>query len=153
MVLLTYLFLLLQVEVSPGDRLSPYLERANADAASCEEFLKVMTLHKDEDPTAEGYFALATMLQAKRYGNPFTKLSFFNKGKKILEHVIEKNPDNAELRFLRFAVQTEVPAILLYYGDIADDQAILDSYAQSNNDGLARRIKRYYRLKEIKFKS
>lgn len=153
MVLLTYFFLLLQVETVPGDQWSTYLERANADAANCEEFLEVMTLHKDDDPTAQGYFALATMLQAKRFGNPFTKLSYFNKGKKILEKVIEENPENAELRFLRFAVQTEVPAILLYYGDIDDDQAILDSYAKTKKDGLAERIKRYYKLKEIEFQS
>ena len=126
---------------------SVYLEKANQDAANCTEFLEVMDLHKDKNSTTKGYFALATMLQAKLYPNPFTKLSYFNKGKKILEATIESDPTNVELRFLRFAVQTEIPAILLYFSEIDEDQAMLDSYLQEASDGLAKRIQKYYDLK------
>jgi hypothetical protein len=132
---------------------SVYLEKANQDAANCTTFLEVMEAHKDDDTTARGYFALATMLQAKLYPNPFTKLSYFNKGKKILEATIESDPSNVELRFLRFAVQTEVPAILLYFGEIDEDQAMLDRYLEKGNDGLAKRIQKYYQLKGFDQKS
>ena len=149
LLLIAYILLFFQADPVPGDRWSVYLERANADADNCLEFYEVMDRHKDENPTAQGYFALATMIQAKRFGNPFTKLSYFNQGKKLLEEVIEEHPDNAELRFLRFAVQTKVPAILLYYGDLEADQVVLDNYIETKNDGLAERIKRFYVLKEI----
>ena len=152
--ILTSLFLIVfsvgsSTPSNSGDRWAEYLEKANEDAANCEEFYDVMSRHKDENATAEGYFALATMIQAKRFGNPFTKLSYFNKGKKILEEVINANPENAELRFLRFAVQTKVPAILLYYHDIDDDQVVLDDYVSKHDDGLAERIKRFYEMKKI----
>jgi hypothetical protein len=153
LLILTALLVLLQPNTSPGDRWAEYLERANADAANCQEFLEVMDNHKDESPTAKGYYALATMIQAKRFGNPFTKLSYFNKGKKILEMAISENPQNAELRFLRFAVQTEVPAILLYYHNIENDQLVLDDYVKTNDDGLAERIRRFYDMKDIDFNS
>lgn len=158
MLLISVFLLLIQGDPSAGDPSagdywSEYLERANADANKCLEFYEVMDRHKDESPTAQGYFALATMIQAKRFGNPFTKLSYFNKGKKILEEAIEENPDNPELRFLRFAVQTKVPAILMYYGDLESDQLILDTYLETNNDGLAERIRRFYVLKEIETRS
>ena len=132
---------------------SIYLEKANGSADFCEEFLEIMTEQKDESSTAMGYYALATMLQAKRYPNPFTKLSYFNKGKKILEETIENNPDNVELRFLRFAVQTEVPGILLYFNEIEEDQGYLDTHLKQSNDRLASRIQKYYSLKDIAIES
>lgn len=129
---------------------SLYLEKANEDAANCKEFLEVMTENKNESSTAMGYYALATMLQAKLYGNPFTKLSYFNKGKKILEASIQDHSENVELRFLRFAVQTEVPGILLYFDKIDEDKTMLDQYLNNQaEDGLTLRIKKYYRLKEF----
>ena len=112
-----------------------------------------MEEHKDENPTAMGYYALATMLQAKRFSNPFTKLSYFNKGKKILEVTIAANPENAELRFLRFAVQSEVPAILLYFSEIEEDQEVLDNHLEQEEDGLALRIRKFYQLKDIEINS
>ena len=114
------------------------------------EFLELMTRHKDDNPTSSGYYALAVMMQAKLYGNPFTKLSYFNQGKKILEASILKDPQNVELRFLRFAVQTEIPSILLYFTEIDEDQSILDEYLKSNNDALCSRIQAYYKLKGLK---
>lgn len=153
MTIIAFFLLFFQVETSPGDQWAVYLERANADAENCVEFLEVMTLHKDDDPTSQGYFALATMLQAKLHGNPFTKLSFFNKGKKILEETIQENPGNIELRFLRFAVQTEVPGILLYFNEIEADRAMLDEHLLHAKDGLAERIKKFYELKGIDVKS
>ena len=153
MTIIAFFLLLFQVDGSPGDRWAVYLEQANADAENCVEFLEVMTLHKNDDPTSQGYFALATMLQAKLHGNPFTKLSFFNKGKKILEETIQENPSNIELRFLRFAVQTEVPGILLYFNEIDADRAMLDEYLLHENDGLAERIERFYKLKGSGVKS
>jgi len=147
------LLLFFQLLSAPGDQWAEHLALANADAGYCQEFLELMEEHKDENPTAMGYYALATMLQAKRFSNPFTKLSYFNKGKKILEATIAANPENAELRFLRFAVQSEVPAILLYFSEIEEDQEVLDNHLEQEEDGLALRIRKFYQLKDIEINS
>ena len=126
------------------EKFSELLARANDSAEDCLEFYDVMTLHRLESPTAEGYFALSTMMLAKVYKNPFTKLSYFNKGKNILESSIKSYPHNVELRFLRYAVQAKVPAILLYFNDMEDDKEVLDEYISKNTGSLAKRINRFY---------
>ena len=123
---------------------SEMLEKANTSAENCQEFYNLMTDHRSQSSTAEGYFALATMMLAKTHSNPFTKLSYFNKGKNILEAAIEAYPDNVELRFLRYAVQAKVPSILLYFNDMEEDKELLDAYVAINDGGLAKRIHRFY---------
>jgi len=128
------------------------LEQANADANNCKAFYEFMKTRKNESSVAKGYFALSVMMQAKLYKNPFTKLSFFNKGKSILEETILANPNVAELRFLRFSVQNEIPAILLYFNDIDSDKKMLDNYyLDKNEDQLTELISKYYRLKDFDF--
>ena len=65
------------------------------------------------------------MVMAKHVINPFSKLSYFSKGKQLLEKTIEADAKNVELRFLRFAVQTNLPSFLGYKEHIQKDKAFL----------------------------
>ena len=122
------------------------LKLANESAEYCMNFFEIMQEHKDKSSTAQGYFGVATMMQAKVYSNPFTKLSYFNQGKKILEDAIVSAPDNMELRFLRYAVQVKVPAILFYTQWIEQDRTALDIYVTKHDDELAGRILEFYQM-------
>lgn len=124
------------------------LKLANESAEYCPVFFEIMLEHKGKSDTALGYFGLATMMQAKVYSNPFTKLSYFNQGKKILESAIEESPQNMELRFLRYVVQVKVPAILFYTQWIDEDRAALDDYVAEHDDNLTMRIKEFYGMLE-----
>ena len=141
---ITLLFIIVWGNAVAQKHFSLLLEKANESEENCLEFYEIMTDHRTESPTAEGYFALSTMMLAKIYKNPFTKLSYFNKGKNILEAAIKSYPDNVELRFLRYAVQAKVPSILLYFNDMDDDKEILDGYLSNNDGNLAERIHRFY---------
>jgi hypothetical protein len=143
---LSIILLITSINLYAQEKFSELLEVANESTDNCLEFYDVMTLRRLESPTAEGYFALSTMMLAKVHKNPFTKLSYFNKGKKILESTIKSYPDNVELRFLRYAVQAKVPAILLYFNDMEDDKEILDGYLNNNSGSLAKRINRFYNM-------
>ena len=141
---ITLFFIIAWGNVVAQEHFSELLEKANDSEENCLEFYEVMTDLRTESPTAKGYFALSTMMLAKIYKNPFTKLSYFNKGKNILETTIRSYPDNVELRFLRYAVQAKVPSILLYFNDMEDDKEILDGYISNNDGNLAQRIHRFY---------
>lgn len=141
----------LPAKVSAQEDWSEHLKLANNSADYCKKFYEIMNEHKDESNIAYGYYALANMMLAKVYKNPFTKLSYFNKGKALLEKTIQKDRENVELRFLRFAVQNEVPAILLYFNDMEVDKKMLDTYINENNTPLARRIISYYHMKNIDY--
>ena len=49
------------------------------------------------------------------------KLFYFQKGKKILESSIKKNPNSVELRFLRYTIQKNLPRFLFYYNHMDKD--------------------------------
>ena len=146
MKLLIYLVLssLLTFQGTPKVDYVAELEHCEESEDYCPKFYDVMNLEKDKSVRASAYFGVASMMQAEVYSNPFTKLSYFNKGKKILEEAIVKSPDDAELRFLRYTVQLEVPGILNYNKSIDEDKAVLDKYIQGNDDALTKRIKEFY---------
>jgi hypothetical protein len=78
-----------------------------------------------KDPVVLGYKGAGHMMMAKHVGNPFKKISHFNKGKDIFSSAIAADKQNLELRFLRFAVQAEAPAFLGYRDNLEEDKALL----------------------------
>ncbi|MFM7023168.1 MAG: hypothetical protein ACKOXB_09335 [Flavobacteriales bacterium] len=98
-------------------------------------------------PVELGYHGGALMAMANHCYLPTSKLSYFNSGKKELEKAIAASPKNAELRFIRFSIQCNVPAFLGYSSNIAADKTILINYlksAQSASDAdLKARIKNF----------
>lgn len=58
-------------------------------------------------------------------------MSYFKKGKQMLEKAIEADKTCFELRFLRFAAQTNVPSFLGYHDRIENDKNfILTGYTE-----------------------
>jgi hypothetical protein len=125
-----------------------HLKQANENKDYCMTFFDLMYAHQYDNSTTRGYFGVATMMQAKVYFNPFTKLAYFNKGKKILETIIQKEPENVELRFLRYAVQKKVPDLLFYNDKLTEDKAVLDEYLLAHDDKLAENIKDFYLIQD-----
>lgn len=101
-----------------------YGQAAEKEKAARE--LLVLTEQKNSDePVLLGYKAAGHMMMAKHVGNPFKKMSHFNKGKDYLSRAIEADKQNLELRFLRFAVQAEAPGFLGYRENLQEDKALL----------------------------
>ncbi len=91
-----------------------------------------------------GYQGMAYMIRANYSWNPYNKLSFFFKGRDLLDGAIEKDPTNIELRWLRFCVQTNAPSFLAYSGKTKEDKAIvLYGYSLLKDGDLKERIKKY----------
>ncbi len=72
-----------------------------------------------------GYKGATKMVMAKHVFNPFTKLSYFNAGKKMLNTAISKDNENVELVFLRYATQVSAPSILGYNHHIESDKKLI----------------------------
>lgn len=54
----------------------------------------------------------------------FRKLEYFSRGKKNLEEAILADPQNPEIRFLRFATQSQAPNFL-EYDNLKEDKTLL----------------------------
>jgi hypothetical protein len=72
-----------------------------------------------------GYAGATKMVMAKHVFNPFTKLNYFNAGKKMLNKAISKDNNNIELVFLRYATQVSAPSILGYNDHIDTDKKLI----------------------------
>ena len=79
------------------------------------------------EPIAAGYQAAAGLMSAGLPWNPMEALQRFNEWTPVLEASIEAAPDNPDLRFLRLGVQTNVPAIVGYRGEIEGDLALIQA--------------------------
>lgn len=75
-------------------------------------------------------------MYAEMVDGPYDKLSTFNQGKNLLEKAISKAPQNAELRFLRFSVQDNVPWIVNYSDQLEEDAAFLLNVIKSKKVNL-----------------
>ncbi len=100
-------------------------QRAEKDEKSCTQMVGLLSQYDVKDPLLLGYRAIGTMMMAKYTINPISKWSYFKKGKQLLEKAIDTDPNNVELRFLRFAAQTNIPAFLGYKEHIKSDKAFI----------------------------
>jgi hypothetical protein len=101
-------------------------EKAVTDESACNKLIEILSpYNENNNPLYAGYKASAIMMMAKHVFNPFSKMSYFKRGKLILETAIKADENNVELRFLRFNAQTHIPSFLGYDGNIETDKKFL----------------------------
>lgn len=100
-------------------------QNAEHNEKNCKQLLSLLSKSQNRDPVFEGYEACATMMMANHVFNPIAKLKYFKRGKEMLEKAINRDPENCELRFLRFGVQTNIPSFLGYKSEIEKDKKFL----------------------------
>lgn len=106
-------------------RVRSLYQKAPNEEGAAKDLLRFTNDFDEGNPVLLGYNGAAHMMMAKHVVNPFSKMSHFNKGKKIYKNAILSAPENIELRFLRFAVQSEAPGFLGYKENITEDKKFL----------------------------
>ena len=92
----------------------------------CKKLVTILKpFDEKKDPVFYGYRAGATMMMAKYVFSPFSKISYFRKGRDMLQRAVNADNQNMELRFLRFAVQTNLPFFLGYKDHIGADKLFI----------------------------
>lgn len=110
-------------------------EKSVTDESACSKLIEILSPYTESNnPLYAGYRASAIMMMAKHAFNPFSKMSYFRKGKNILESAIKADDKNVELRFLRFNAQTHTPSFLGYNSDIDSDKIFLEISFQKITD-------------------
>lgn len=122
-----------------------WYQQAEKKEQNCRYMLsKLQGYSENNHPLFAGYKGCATMMMAKHCFNPVSKLSWFLKGKNQLEAALNKDPRNVELRFLRFANQTSIPAFLGYHDEIESDKIyLLQSVPRLNDQMLKKQVIEY----------
>lgn len=97
-----------------------------------------------DQPVYAGYRGALHMLKAQHAYIPTSKLQYFNQGKSMIESAIKAAPNEMELLFLRFTIQTNCPSFLGYNTTIISDKnKIMESYAEIKDIGLKQMIQDY----------
>jgi hypothetical protein len=100
-------------------------EKAVNSQKAAGELLRQLEKMPAGNPVYSGYAGAVNMIMAKYFNNPISKLESFNKGKERLEKAIKEAPDDIELRFLRYSIQSNTPSFLGYNNELKSDKAFL----------------------------
>jgi hypothetical protein len=99
-------------------------------------------------PVLVCYKGANEMIQAKYSLNPINKLEKFNKGKVLIEKAFGRDSLNLEIRFIRFAIQRNLPSFLRYHDELErDKQFLLINTRYSNDPELKEMILNYLETK------
>jgi len=100
--------------------------KASKDESACGELYSKMELSANKtDPIWMAYHGTITVMLAKYSMNPFRKLQYFKSGRILIDQSLLKDPNNIELRFLRFTVQDHTPFFLDYHEDLENDKKFI----------------------------
>ena len=121
---------------------------AGHEESTCKKLINYLNVpSKPNNALFEAYKGAATIIMAKHAFNPVKKLGYFNTGKKILEKAVQTDPQNIEIRFLRFTIQTNAPSFLGYNDNIRADEIFLQKNTLLTEDmDLKRMIVEYLKL-------
>ena len=127
------------IPVSKPVSLSPYhptilrhhYELAAADKAAGEKFYQLLADYKDRDALVLGYKAAAEAIRA-RDASMFNKLTDVQDAARTFEQAVGLDPQNPEIRFLRFSVESNLPAFLGLSKHVDEDKEMLLNAALSH---------------------
>lgn len=78
------------------------------------------------------YSAGVEALKSKHAFWPFNKMSYLNSSMDLFQQAISKDPNNLEIRFMRYSILHYVPGILGYSEELEEDQKSILSLLKLN---------------------
>jgi hypothetical protein len=108
----------------PPAVLRRHYEQAAADKAAGEKFYKLLADYKDRDALVLGYKGAAEAIRA-RDASMFNKLTYVQDAARTFEQAVSLDPQNPEIRFLRFSVESNLPAFLGLSKHVDEDKEML----------------------------
>lgn len=99
---------------------------AVAKRSAAEEIQQLLAAHTHSDlGIVHAYRASAKALMANYSLNPMTKLDLLKQADQVFLKAIRLDPTNPEIRFLRFAIHTKMPAFLRKNDLLQQDKQVL----------------------------
>lgn len=115
--------------------------KAVLDKKLCEKMIEELELSKEKSVLALAYLGAYQTIWANHVFNPLSKLATFKKGKNNIELAISKEPENVEMRYIRFSVQKNSPSFLGYNNNLKEDKDFLVKNKKNiNSDFLQKNI-------------
>ena len=108
-----------------------HYELAAADKTAGEKFYQLLADYKDRDALVLAYKGASEAIRA-RDASMFNKLTYVQDAAKTFEQAVSIDPQNPEIRFLRFSVESNLPAFLGLSKHVDEDKELLLNAALSH---------------------
>ncbi len=92
---------------------------------------------KSKDALIIAYVGTLEALKAKHSWNPYNKIKYVAQSRSTMKISVDKEPDNLEIRFMRFSIQHYTPAFLGYSKELGEDRKAIVANFRSKTFGLA----------------
>lgn len=130
------------------------IERANYYKVISSENLEAINAEIDQvNKSSEKYKdAFTGALMMKKAGllkGAANKLKEFKAGREKLEDVLDKNKEDAELRFLRLIIQENAPKILGYHKEVEEDHTYIVTHFKSMPEAIQKVIRDYSKSSKV----
>lgn len=121
------------------------LRKSFVDAYKTKDNAKsfsLLTQNANKTSTQQAYQAAARIVEAK-FEKPEQRKKLLKEGAMALEDIIKKEPDNAESRLIRLAIQENLPKFLGYNHAIVTDKNFLMKEYTSQEPAVKTLIKNF----------
>lgn len=90
-----------------------------------DSLFKKIQAFKSKDGLILGYLATLEALKAKHSWNPYSKLKHISQASKWMQEAVNADPENVEIRFMRFSMQHFTPSFLGYSKNLEEDKGVI----------------------------
>lgn len=125
MLFLTVLLMNFSFNNSDLNEVRSSYSKAVLDKKLCKKMIEELELSKEKTVIDLAYLGAYQTIWANHVFNPLSKLATFRKGKNNIELAISKEPENVEIRYIRFSVQKNAPSFLGYNNNLKEDRDFL----------------------------
>lgn len=113
-----------------------HYELAAADKTAGEKFYQLLADYNERNALVLGYKAASEAIRA-RDASMFNKMTYVQDAARTFEQAVGLDPQNPEIRFLRFSVESNLPAFLGLSKHVDEDKELLLSATLGHpNSGL-----------------
>lgn len=114
------------------------------DSQQAEVLLKKINEIKPKSALITVYNGATCAIMAKNKWNPFSAVKLLKKSNEEMNKAVKYSPENLEIRFIRFAVQKNIPSYLGFSENIDEDKKYLIKHIDSfYNPKLSKEMRDY----------
>lgn len=99
--------------------------QASKNSRLANQLYQILSELSTADPLLTAYKAAALALKAKNAWDVFSKMFYINEASQLFAQAVKAADENIEIRFLRFSVQSNIPAFLGLSGQLEEDKNMM----------------------------
>ncbi|MEM9985435.1 MAG: hypothetical protein AAF804_10095 [Bacteroidota bacterium] len=100
-------------------------QEAVTDREEADALWRKLKRQSSQEALPLAYQASTRVLQANFTLMPLSKLAYLKEAMKLFRQAVKLDPENIEIRFLRYSIQYNLPRYLHESGDMSEDKAVI----------------------------